>query len=162
MSKPVFPTLLKELYKEAFVKKSNNIISVFNKSGLCPLDKEKVPKSKIKPSSTLIPVNSSTPTQNENNVEFNITNDTSRSNTATDNSINYSNFIVNTPPVEPVTPREALRRAIPAAIQSTQSNLTSSVLQNAKKTRKQVQREHGKVLTYKESLLEQFRKEEEE
>ena len=33
VSKPVFPTLLKELYKEAFVKKPNNI-SVFNKSAL--------------------------------------------------------------------------------------------------------------------------------
>ena len=105
-----------------------------------------MPKSKIEPSSTLTHVKSSTPTQNENNIEFNITNDTLRSNTATDNSINYSNFTVNTPPVEPATPREALCRAISAAIQSTQSNLTSSVLQNAKKRRKQVQREHGEVL----------------
>ena len=105
-----------------------------------------MPKSKIEPSSTLTHVKRSTPTQNENNIEFNITNDTLRSNTATDNSINYSNFTVNTPPVEPVTPREALCRAISAAIQSTQSNLTSSVLQNAKKRRKQVQRKHGEVL----------------
>ena len=56
VSKPAFLALLKELYKEAFVKKPNNIISFFNKSGLCRLDKERVPKSKIKPSSTLIPV----------------------------------------------------------------------------------------------------------
>ena len=138
VSKPAFPTLLKELYKETSVKKPNNTISGFKKSGLCPLDKERVPKSKIKPSSTLIPVNNSTPTQDENNVEFNIT-DTPRSNTAADNSINSSNSIVNTPPVRPVTPRKALR-----------TNLTASTLQNAKK-RKRVQREHGEVLTYEES-----------
>ena len=149
MSKPAFPTLLKKLYKEAFAKKPNNIFG-FNKSGLCPLDKERVPKSKIKPSSAMIPVNSSTPTQNENNVEFNIANDTPRSNTAADNSINSSNSIVNTPPVGPVTPRKALCRAILAAVQPTQSNLTASALQNAKKRRKQVQQEHGGVLTYKE------------
>ena len=90
--------------------------SGFNKSGLCPLDKERVPKSKIKPSSTFIPVNSSTPTQDENNVEFNITNDTPRLNTAADNSINSSNSIVNTPPARPKTLRKALRRAILVAI----------------------------------------------
>ena len=139
VSKPAFPTLLKELYKEISVKKPNNTISGFKKSGLCPLDKERVPKSKIKPSSTLIPVKNSTPTQDENNVEFNIT-DTPRSNTAADNSINSSNSIVNTPPVRPVTPRKALR-----------TNLAASTLQNAKK-RKRVQREHGEVLTYEESL----------
>ena len=131
MSKPAFPTLLKKLNKEAFVKKPNNIISGFNKSDLCPLDKERVPKSKIKPLSTLIPVNSSIPTQDENNVRFNITNDTPRSNTAADNSINSCNSIVNTLLVGPVTPRKALRRAILAAIQPTQSNLTASALQNA-------------------------------
>ena len=138
VSKPAFPTLLKKLYKETFAKKPNNIFG-FNKSGLCPLDKERVPKSKIKPSSAMIPVNSSTPTQNENNVEFNIASDTPRSNAAADNSINSSNSIVNTPPVRPVTPRKALR-----------TNLTASTLQNAKK-RKRVQREHGEVLTYEES-----------
>ena len=110
MSNPAFPTLLKELYKEPFVKKLKNIISGFNKS-----------------------VNSSTPKQDENNVEFSITNDTPRLNTAVDNFINSSNFFVNTPPVGPVTPRKALRRAILAAIQSTQSNLTASALQSAKK-----------------------------
>ena len=110
MSNPAFPTLLKELYKEPFVKKPKNIISGFNKS-----------------------VNSSTPKQDENNVEFSITNDTPRLNTAVDNFINSSNFFVNTPPVGPVTPRKALRRAILAAIQSTQSNLTASALQSAKK-----------------------------
>ena len=78
---------------------------------LCQLDKERVPKSKIKPSSTLIPVNSSAPTQDESNVKFNITNDTPRSNTAADNSI------ANTPPVWPVTPRKALHRAVLAVIQ---------------------------------------------
>ena len=150
MSKPAFPTLLKELCKEAFVKKPNNIVSCFNKSSLYPLDKEGVPKSKIKPSSTLIPTNSSTLTQDENNAEFNITIDTPRSNTAADNSIKSSNFIVNTPQVGPVTPRKALCRAILAAVQPTQSNLTASALQNAKKRRKQVQQEHGEVLTYKE------------
>ena len=133
VSNPAFPTLLKELYKEPFVKKPKNIISGFNKSGLCPLDKERAPKPKIKPSSTLIPVNSSTPKQDENNVEFSITNDTPRLNTAVDNFINSSNFFVNTPPVGPVTPWKALRRAILAAIQSTQSNLTASALQSAKK-----------------------------
>ena len=150
VSKPAFPTLLKELYKETSVKKPNNTISGFKKSGLCPLDKERVPKSKIKPSSAMIPVNSSTPTQNENNVEFNIASDTPRSNAAADNSINSSNSIVNTPPVGPVTPRKALCRAILAAVQPTQSNLTASALQNAKKRRKQVQQEHREVLTYKE------------
>ena len=139
VSKPAFPTLLKELYKETSVKKPNNTISGFKKSGLCPLDKERVPKSKIKPSSAMIPVNSSTPTQNESNVEFNIASDTPRSNAAANNSINSSNSIVNTPPVRPVTPRKALR-----------TNLTASTLQNAKK-RKRVQREHGEVLTYEES-----------
>ena len=129
VSKPAFPTLLKELYKEAFVEKPNNIISGFNKSDLCPLDKERVPKSK--PLSTLIPVNSSIPTQDENNVRFNITNDTPRSNTAADNSINSCNSIVNTLLVGPVTPRKALHRAILAAIQPTQNNLTASALQNA-------------------------------
>ena len=49
--------------KEAFVKKPNNIPAGFNKAGLCPLDKERVPKSKIRPSSTLIPVSTSTPTR---------------------------------------------------------------------------------------------------
>ena len=132
VSKPAFPTLLKELYKETSVKKPNNTISGFKKSGLCLLDKERVPKSRIKPSSTLIPVNNSTPTQDENNVEFNIT-DTPRSNTAVDNSVNSSNSIVNTPPVGPVTPRKAFCRAILAAIQPTQSNLIASALQNAKK-----------------------------
>ena len=132
VSKPAFPTLLKELYKETSVKKPNNTISGFKKSGLCLLDKERVPKSRIKPSSTLIPVNNSTPTQDENNVEFNIT-DTPRSNTAVDNSINSSNSIVNTPPVGPVTPRKAFCGAILAAIQPTQSNLIASALQNAKK-----------------------------
>ena len=89
-----------------------------------------MPKSNIKPSSTLISVNSSTPTQDESNVEFNITKDTPRSNNAADNSI------ANTPPVGSITPKKALCRAILAAIQPTQSNLTASVLQNAKKRRK--------------------------
>ena len=89
-----------------------------------------MPKSNIKPSSTLISVNSSTPTQDESNVEFNITKDTPRSNNAADNSI------ANTPPVGSITPKKALCRAIFAAIQPTQSNLTASVLQNAKKRRK--------------------------
>ena len=31
----------KGAFKEAFVKKPNNIISGFNKSGLCPQDKER-------------------------------------------------------------------------------------------------------------------------
>ena len=157
VSKPAFPTLLKKLYKEAFVKKPNSIMSDFNKSGLCPLDKGRVPKSKINPSLTLIPVNSSTPTQDENNVQFNFT-DTPRSNTAAGNSINS---IVNTPPVGPVTPRKALCRAILAAVQPTKSNLIASSLQNAKKRKKQVQQEHREVLTYKESL-KQLRKEEEQ
>ena len=47
-SKPAFPTLLKELYKEAFIKNLTTL-SGFNKYGLCPLDKQRVPKFKIKP-----------------------------------------------------------------------------------------------------------------
>ena len=50
---------------------------------------------------------------------------------AADNSIKSSNIIVNTPSVGPVTPRKALCRAILAAVQPTQSNLTASALQNA-------------------------------
>ena len=49
---------------------------------------------------------------------------------AADNSIKSSN-IVNTPSVGPVTPRKALCRAILAAVQPTQNNLTASALQNA-------------------------------
>ena len=46
--KPAFPTLLKELYKEAFIKNLTTL-SGFNKYGSCPLDKQRVPKFKIKP-----------------------------------------------------------------------------------------------------------------
>ena len=111
MTKPAFPTLLKELYKEAFVKKPNNITAGFNKAGLCPLDKERVPKSRIKPSSTLIPVSTSTQTREENGVQLNITNDTTR---LTDNST------ATTPVVEPVTPRKVLCKAIIAEIKPTE------------------------------------------
>ena len=157
--KASIPNSFEGALQRSFCKETYNIISGFNKSSLCLLDKDRAPKTKIKPSSTLIPVNSSTPKQDENNVEFSITNDTPRLNTIVDNSINSSNFFVNTPPVGPVTPRKALRRAILAAFQSTQSNLTASALQSAKKRRKQVQPEHREVFTYEESL-EQLQKEE--
>ena len=114
-----------------------------------------MPKSKIKSSSTLIPVKSSTLTQDESNIEFNITNDTPRSKTVADNSI------AKTPSVGPVTPKKALHRAILATIWPKKSNLTKSALQNAKKRRERVQMEHGEVLTYEESL-ERLRKEEKE
>ena len=61
MTKPAFPTILKELYEQGFTKKPNNIIAGFKKAALCPLGKESVSKSKIKSSSTLIPASSSTP-----------------------------------------------------------------------------------------------------
>eukprot|EP00794_Sanderia_malayensis_P020956 gene20956-23007_t len=45
-----------------------------------------------------------------------------------------------------------MRAAILAAIQPSQTEQTRSVLQNASKKRKRVQRKHGEVLTYSESL----------
>ena len=80
-------------------------------------DKESEPNSKIKPSSALIPASSSTPIREENDVQLNTVNDTTRS---TDNSV------ATTSVAGPATPRKALRNAITAAIQPPQSDIKCS------------------------------------
>ena len=52
-----------------------------------------------------------------------------------------------------LTPKKAMRAAaILAAIQPSQREQTKSALKNAEKKRKRVQKKHGEVLTYAESL----------
>ena len=60
-----------------------------------------------------------------------------------------------------LSPKRAMRAAILAAIQPPQSGATSSALQNAARKRKRVQRNHGEVLTFEESLARLEREEHE-
>eukprot|EP00794_Sanderia_malayensis_P010225 gene10225-11274_t len=60
-----------------------------------------------------------------------------------------------------MTLRKAMRAAILQAIQPVQTNATASALKNAAKRRKRVQRNHGEVLTYEESI-QRLKTEEEE
>ena len=166
VTKPAFPALLNTLYCTSFIGKPGNLVAGFKKAGLCPLNKDAVPSTKLVPSFTLShksDANESVINESDVNVQ------SCAASTSSEPSFSIIPISECTPKakstpsrlVSNLSPKRAMRAAILAAIQPPQSGATSSALQNAARKRKRVQRNHGEVLTFEESLARLEREEHE-
>ena len=160
VKKEHFPTLLKKLHKY-MVEHPGSLVNGFAKSGLCPLDKSRVPKEKIilaetvtspsvtSPISSVVTPSSSmtTPVRNSSPVT------PSEQMSPTASSSSKNNLAL--------TPKSAMRKSVVRGLNPKVSGSTITALQNAKTRRKKVQRLEGEIMT-EESAMNRLKEAEEE
>ena len=163
VKKEHFPILLNELYKH-MTAHPGNAVNGFAKSGLCPLDMSRIPKSKIMLSETMEPSDnistdvaaevassSSVPVQTPSSTPAQAAHSSSTPDqipSSCDTTMSPSTPI----PVSPVTPRTALRNAVVATLKPNPSKSTLKALQQGRKGRKRIQKAIGECLTEEESM----------
>jgi hypothetical protein len=167
--KESFPILLNTLFQEEMKAHPGHLTNGFAKSGLCPLDRSKVPEGKICLSETLEVQQPMQPAADDSN-------DTSVLSTAQGSLSSLGDLTSSPVPVSsstpsretlneiqssPPTPRTALRKALVTALGPNQSKMTKQALAQQREKRKRVQKVEGECLT-DDQAIQRLKKEDEE
>ena len=180
VKKEHFPLLLNDLFKY-MVKHGGHLTNGFSKAGLCPLDRNVIPKEKIILSETLIDesalettVNSSTDANIGNPPEDDRSEPSKSSNA--DNTLETQSPVIGSPACSstpntktttsmiaksPMTPRSALRKAMVETLRPNPSTRTADALKQGRSKRKRVQKVAGECMT-EDLCIQRLKVEEEE
>ena len=176
-----FP-LLNQLWKQCFVNKPQYIINGFKKTGLFPLNKDAVPKSKLMPSSIFVPTITSSPHNASDSSTFSQlqcdgtmsflpqTSHSERPSSSTQPPFPSSpirptstlaSSSTSSAPECPDTPRTRMEKAIIRCAFPAMSESTKKALKVTQRKRTRMQKKFGEVMT-QESAMKRLKAEEKE